>query len=325
MQAAHPWSGRYDGAGATSFGDPTWPDGPEHYRDAYRHIIDIFRQEGATNVTFVFQTNTIDGGYLPGSYWEPFQQMKHYYPGDDYIDWLGLSAAGSVDVLDPASLASAPLAYGPWIAGFLHVPGTVFTQVPGALFEHVDFHFGPKANALLKQLWFRRAVAMAIDRNAAIDAAYKSLATGMRTRDNLPLRDELARVGIALGDDGLTAAQLFGVNGIASGDDDLVEFAWGFFDPGSGASEWSCNGTSNYLDYCNKTVTALLQAGLHETDSTKAGRDFRRADALLAADVPSIPLYDRPWPIVRATHLLGVRDNPLQTITWNVEDWRWSG
>lgn len=91
MQAAHPWGGRFDGGGATEFGDPNWPDGPEHYRDAYRHIIDIFRQEGATNVTFVFQTNTIDGGYLPGSYWEPWEQMKYYYPGDDYIDWIGLS------------------------------------------------------------------------------------------------------------------------------------------------------------------------------------------------------------------------------------------
>jgi hypothetical protein len=92
MQAAHPWGGRYDGGGTTTgYGDPTWPDGAEHYRDAYRHIIDLFRQEGATNVTFLFQTNTIDGGYRPGSYWEPWEQMKYYYPGDDYIDWLGLS------------------------------------------------------------------------------------------------------------------------------------------------------------------------------------------------------------------------------------------
>jgi hypothetical protein len=92
MQAAHPWGGRFDGGGTTTgYGDPSWPDGPEHYRDAYRHIIDIFRQQGAANVTFVFQTNTVDGGYLPGSYWEPWQQMKFYYPGDDYIDWLGLS------------------------------------------------------------------------------------------------------------------------------------------------------------------------------------------------------------------------------------------
>jgi hypothetical protein len=86
MQAAHPWGGRFDGAGATAYGDPNWPDGPEHYRDAYRHIIDIFRQVGATSVTFVFQTNTIDGGYVSGSYWEPWEEMKYHYPGDDYID-----------------------------------------------------------------------------------------------------------------------------------------------------------------------------------------------------------------------------------------------
>jgi len=90
MQAAHPWGGRFDGGGATSFGDPTWPDGPEHYRDAYRRIIDIFRQEGATNVTFIFHANTLDQ-YLAGSYWEPWEALKNYYPGDDYIDWIGLS------------------------------------------------------------------------------------------------------------------------------------------------------------------------------------------------------------------------------------------
>jgi hypothetical protein len=77
MQAAHPWGGRFDGGGATAFGDPNWPDGPERFRDAYRHIIDIFRQEGASNVTFIFQTNTIDGGYLSGSYWEPWEQMRY--------------------------------------------------------------------------------------------------------------------------------------------------------------------------------------------------------------------------------------------------------
>jgi hypothetical protein len=90
MQAAHPWGGRFDGGGATAFGDPSWPDGPEHYRDAFRHIVDIFRQEGATNVTFVFHANTLSG-YRAGDYWDLWEQLKYYYPGDDYVDWIGLS------------------------------------------------------------------------------------------------------------------------------------------------------------------------------------------------------------------------------------------
>ena len=81
MNNAHPWGGRYEGRTAT------------HFRDAYRHIIDVFRAEGATNVTFLIQYGAING-YAPGSYWEPFEQYANYYPGDDYIDWIGLSVYG---------------------------------------------------------------------------------------------------------------------------------------------------------------------------------------------------------------------------------------
>jgi Glycosyl hydrolase family 26 len=90
MNNAHPWGGRFDGAGATSFGDPGWPDGPEHFRDGYRRFVDIFRQEGATNVTFFFHPDSVYG-YTPGSYTEPFEQFHWYYPGDQYVDWMGLS------------------------------------------------------------------------------------------------------------------------------------------------------------------------------------------------------------------------------------------
>ncbi|MBT8446564.1 MAG: hypothetical protein KJO38_05430, partial [Gammaproteobacteria bacterium] len=34
------------------YGDPTWPDGPERIRDFYRHVIDLFREEGVRNVTW---------------------------------------------------------------------------------------------------------------------------------------------------------------------------------------------------------------------------------------------------------------------------------
>ena len=111
MQAAHPWGGRFDGGGATSFGDPTWPDGPEHYRDAYRHIVDIFRQEGATNVTFIFHANTLDE-YRAGDYWDLWEQLKWYYPGDDYVDWIGLSVYS-----EPRFNVGPPLTFEQKLAG----------------------------------------------------------------------------------------------------------------------------------------------------------------------------------------------------------------
>jgi hypothetical protein len=55
-----PWSGVFNGAGKTNgYGDKNYPDGPELYRDAYMHIIDIFNEEGTNRVTWVFHVNAI--------------------------------------------------------------------------------------------------------------------------------------------------------------------------------------------------------------------------------------------------------------------------
>ena len=47
-----PWSGILNGGGETEeYGDPNIADGPERFRDAYRHIIDLFRNEDVNNIT----------------------------------------------------------------------------------------------------------------------------------------------------------------------------------------------------------------------------------------------------------------------------------
>ena len=84
-----PWSGYYNG-GKTKYkyGDPNFPDGPERYRDAYRHIIDIFREEKVNNITWFFHPDIYS---VPEKEWN---KAKNYYPGDDYIDWIGISIYG---------------------------------------------------------------------------------------------------------------------------------------------------------------------------------------------------------------------------------------
>ncbi len=84
-----PWNGLYSGGGTTDgYGDPNYPDGPEIFRDAYRHIIDLFADEGADNITWFFH---IDVHGQPDQWWN---QPVYYYPGDDYIDWIGVSIYG---------------------------------------------------------------------------------------------------------------------------------------------------------------------------------------------------------------------------------------
>ncbi len=84
-----PWNGLYNGAGQTNaYGDTGVADGPERFRDAYRHIIDICRKNGAVNITWFFH---IDADSEPDEAWNDFE---NYYPGDDYIDWIGVSVYG---------------------------------------------------------------------------------------------------------------------------------------------------------------------------------------------------------------------------------------
>ncbi|BAO45311.1 hypothetical protein TBH_C2401 [Thiolapillus brandeum] len=87
-----PWNGYWNGGGATgAYGDPDYPDGPERFRDAYRHIIDLFRAEQADNITWLFHVTM----YMdePADVWN---QPRFYYPGDDYIDWIGVSLYGAL-------------------------------------------------------------------------------------------------------------------------------------------------------------------------------------------------------------------------------------
>jgi hypothetical protein len=85
-----PWNAKWNGAGQTDgYGDPNYPDGAERFRDAFRHIVDLFRGENATNVTWFFHA---DGT----KQWDWWNELKWYYPGDDYIDWIGITEYGNL-------------------------------------------------------------------------------------------------------------------------------------------------------------------------------------------------------------------------------------
>jgi hypothetical protein len=97
------WNARWNGADQTDgYGDPTYPDGAERYRDAYRHLVTLFRKEGTTNVTFVFHVDS----YRPYHAWNT---LDLYWPGDSYVDWLGISDYGTLDPRVPMSQFSRKL------------------------------------------------------------------------------------------------------------------------------------------------------------------------------------------------------------------------
>lgn len=75
-----PWNGYWNGD----------EDGPQKFRDAYRHIIDLMRKNKADNLIWVFHLNW---NSVPAVYWNNWSE---YYPGDDYIDWIGVSVYGAL-------------------------------------------------------------------------------------------------------------------------------------------------------------------------------------------------------------------------------------
>ena len=89
------WNGRWNGGGRkTGYGDPKKADGPERFQDAYRHIIKIMKDEGAGNITWVFHVDSDD---VPDKSWN---RLENYYPGDDWIDWIGVSIYGASEPSD---------------------------------------------------------------------------------------------------------------------------------------------------------------------------------------------------------------------------------
>lgn len=60
------------------------PSSPDIYIQMFRYLVDYFRQENAQNVLWAFCPN-VDS--IPN---EPWNQATHYYPGDNYVDILGM-------------------------------------------------------------------------------------------------------------------------------------------------------------------------------------------------------------------------------------------
>lgn len=58
-----------------------WGRQPAAFRAAWRHMVRLFRAEGATNVKWVWTPYVNSGGNLP---------FEKYYPGGKYVDWVGL-------------------------------------------------------------------------------------------------------------------------------------------------------------------------------------------------------------------------------------------
>lgn len=82
-----PWSGVFYGGEKPAPGGGF--QGPETFKAAWRHLVDRVRARGATNVKWVLHLMDFS---MPNEEWNLAAQ---YYPGANYVDWLGFSLYGA--------------------------------------------------------------------------------------------------------------------------------------------------------------------------------------------------------------------------------------
>jgi peptide/nickel transport system substrate-binding protein len=146
-----------------------------------------------------------------------------------------------------------------------------------------------------------------------------------RTTQEAVIKSELKDIGVEIVDAALPANVAFGPTGIPSGNYDLANFAWVTSpDPAGFVSIWGCGGESNYMNYCNRSATKLLEESDTTLDPKARAKLFQQADAKFANDIPTIPMYSRPNPLIWKSSLTGLKNNASLTgFAWNLEQWHW--
>lgn len=138
------------------------------------------------------------------------------------------------------------------------------------------------------------------------------------------LQADARNAGIELVFDNSPPGFLFGTR-LPARDYELVMFTWlNAPDPSGLAQVYKCAGASNFMSYCSKKVDDLLTASDTELDPNKRSSLVNKADATLANDVPTIPLYQHLTFLAFRNVMQGIVDNVVfsEGVTWNVEDWR---
>jgi peptide/nickel transport system substrate-binding protein len=137
------------------------------------------------------------------------------------------------------------------------------------------------------------------------------------------VEEQLREVGIEVKPEFGDAAVVFGNQGLSGSKYDLFMFAWvGNPDPSGSVEIHRCEGTQNFQGYCNEEVTRLLDESDVTVDPAERADLLNQADALMAEDLPILPMYQKPTFFAFSNRLQNAIDNATENgPTWNAEDW----
>ncbi|HEV7897607.1 MAG TPA: glycosyl hydrolase [Planosporangium sp.] len=143
------------------------------YVKMWRHVHDVFTSVGATNVTWVWSANVN---------FDNKTRLAALYPGDDYVDWIGLSGyygtAGTQGYRSPDSIFDATLAdLHTFSKRPIVITETAATDTAGLKAQWVRdfFQYLPKHADIIGFIWYE-AVREADWRIASSQAASKAFA-----------------------------------------------------------------------------------------------------------------------------------------------------
>ena len=136
---------------------------------------------------------------------------------------------------------------------------------------------------------------------------------------------QLAEIGIGINAATGPAADVFGTT-LPAGPEgawELFNFAWvAAPDPVGNIAIFACEGDQNYQSYCNEAVSQQLNETNNIVDPGERAALFNEADAAIAADLPLLPLYQKPTLLAYNQSIQGVQDNPTNAgPTWNAGAW----
>jgi peptide/nickel transport system substrate-binding protein len=140
------------------------------------------------------------------------------------------------------------------------------------------------------------------------------------------LQAQLKQVGIEIkADDSPNAL----TQRLPNGDFDIILYAWiGNPDISGLDSIYGCRNDAtneaqqNNTGHCNKAADKLLKRANTIFDTTQQAKVTNQAFALIAKDVPTIPLFQKPTYLIYKSKFKGLKENPTnEGPVWNVGKW----
>ncbi|MCW2961920.1 MAG: extracellular solute-binding protein family 5 [Thermoleophilia bacterium] len=187
-----------------------------------------------------------------------------------------------------------------------------------------------KATALLEKAGYTKDGAYYAKGGKPLTVVFKSTAgNNLRLKVAQLLQQKLKGSGIKM-EIAMEPAEVFFGQSTIQGNFDIALWAWSSTTDPSQRTLFSCDKIptdaneyegNNYYRYCNDEVTKLLTKADVTPDVGERAAAIKQVQQLMRADMPMIPLFQRPDTVAFSNRAKGMDVNPFGGMTWNTYDW----